>query len=129
MERWAASELRYVNLGDARRNKRLIKLVEDLAAQPTSSVPQACGTLAATTAAYDLWSSPYIKAADISHGHSKSTVERAKAEEIVLAIQDTTNMDVTSHPGTKGIGYLDHKKSFGLKVHSTLIASIKGVPL
>jgi Transposase DNA-binding/Transposase Tn5 dimerisation domain len=129
MERWAASELRYVNLGDARRNKRLIKLVEDLAAQPTSSVPQACGTLAATTAAYDLWSSPYIKAADISHGHSKSTVERAKAEEIVLAIQDTTNMDVTSHPATKGIGYLDHKKSFGLKVHSTLISSKKGVPL
>ncbi|MBD2457791.1 hypothetical protein H6G80_27450 [Nostoc sp. FACHB-87] len=39
MERWAASELRYVNLGDGRRNKRLIKLVEDLAAQPTSSVP------------------------------------------------------------------------------------------
>ncbi|MEH1869234.1 MAG: hypothetical protein V7K69_30155 [Nostoc sp.] len=38
-------------------------------------------------------------------------------------------MDVTSHPGTKGIEYLDHKKSFGLKVHSTLIASIKGVPL
>ncbi len=37
MERWAASELRYVNLGDARRNKRLIKLVEDLAAQPTRS--------------------------------------------------------------------------------------------
>ncbi|OYD94273.1 hypothetical protein CDG77_12070 [Nostoc sp. 'Peltigera membranacea cyanobiont' 213] len=31
-----------------------------MAAQPTSSVPQACGTLAATTAAYDLWSSPYI---------------------------------------------------------------------
>lgn len=86
MERWAASELRYVNLGDTRRNKRLIKLVEDLAAQPTSGVPQACGTLAATKAAYDLWSSPYIKAADISHGHSKSTVERAKAEEIVLAI-------------------------------------------
>lgn len=129
MERWAASELRYVNLGDARRNKRLIKLVEDLAAQPTSSVPQACGNIAATTAAYDLWSSPYIKAADISNGHIKSTVERAKAEEIVLAIQDTTNMDVTSHPATKGIGYLDHKKSFGLKVHSTLISNIKGVPL
>ncbi|BAZ03500.1 IS4 family transposase [Calothrix sp. NIES-3974] len=129
MEKWAARELKHLDLGDKRRNKRLIKMVEDLAAQPTSSVPQACGSVAATTAAYDLWSSPYIKPSDISNGHIKSTIERAKEHEIVLAIQDTTNMDVTSHPATEGIGYLDQRKSLGLKVHSTLLSSIKGVPL
>ncbi|HIK08342.1 MAG TPA: IS4 family transposase [Trichormus sp. M33_DOE_039] len=129
MEKWAARELRYLDLGDKRRNKRLIKMVEDLGAQPTSSVPQACGSIAATTAAYDLWNSPYIKPADISNGHVKSAIERAKEQEIVLAIQDTTNLDVTSHPATEGIGYLDHRKSLGLKVHTTLLSSKKGVPL
>ena len=31
--RWAAQKLRYTNLGDARRNQRLVKIVEDLAAR------------------------------------------------------------------------------------------------
>ena len=35
MENWASKELEHVDLGDARRNKRLVRIVEDLAAQPT----------------------------------------------------------------------------------------------
>ncbi|NMQ07918.1 hypothetical protein E4Q08_23130, partial [Candidatus Accumulibacter phosphatis] len=31
--------------GDARRTRRLIKLVDDLSAQPTGSIPVACGGL------------------------------------------------------------------------------------
>lgn len=31
---WAAEELKMVNLGDKRRNRRLIKIVEDLSAMP-----------------------------------------------------------------------------------------------
>jgi len=38
MQSWATHELRYVQLGDARLNKRLMKMVEDFAAQPESSV-------------------------------------------------------------------------------------------
>ncbi|MBH8554276.1 hypothetical protein I8751_18275 [Nostocaceae cyanobacterium CENA357] len=59
----------------------------------------------------------------IRNAHIKSTVERIKEHEIVLMIQDTTNIDLTSHPGTSGIGYLDNTKCFGLKVHSTFAAS------
>jgi hypothetical protein len=51
MEKWAAVELKQADLGDTRRNKRLVRIVEDLAAQPSSSGPQACGNIAATTAA------------------------------------------------------------------------------
>ncbi|WP_413171639.1 IS4 family transposase [Anabaena azotica] len=129
MEKWAAKELAQVNLGDARRNKRLIRIVEDLAAQPDSSVPLACGNIAATKAAYNFWKSPYFQASDIRAAHRTSTIERIKEHEIVLAIQDTTNIDLTSHPAIKGVGYLDHRKSSGLKVHSTLTATSDGVPL
>lgn len=129
MEKWASEELRQADLGDARRNKRLVRIVEDLAAQPTASVPQACGSIAATTAAYDFWSSPYFEADDIRDAHIKSTISRIKEHEIVLMIQDTTNIDLTNHPATSGMGYLDQRKSLGLKVHSTLAASINGVPL
>jgi hypothetical protein len=38
MTGWATEELQYAQLGDVRRNKRLIRLVSDLAAQPNVSV-------------------------------------------------------------------------------------------
>lgn len=129
MEKWAAKELSMANLGDTRRNKRLVRLVEDLAAQPDSSVPQACGNVARTKAAYNFWKSPYFQASDIRAPHIASTIERIKSHGRVLAIQDTTNIDLTSHPATKGLGYLDGKLASGLKVHSTLAVTSQGVPL
>ncbi|MBE9105485.1 hypothetical protein IQ229_11190 [Nostoc cf. edaphicum LEGE 07299] len=129
MQKWAESELQQADLGDARRNKRLVRIVEDLASQPASSVPQACGDIAATSAAYDFWNSPYFQPSDIRNAQIKSTIERIKEHQVILAIQDTTNIDLTDHPATSGLGYLDHRKSSGLKVHSTFAATIKGVPL
>jgi Transposase DNA-binding/Transposase Tn5 dimerisation domain len=129
VEHWAAQELKQVDLGDVRRNKRLVRIVEDLAQQPTSSVPQACGNMAATSAAYDFWNSPYFQPAQIRQAHRSSTIERIKEHETILAIQDTTNIDLTHHPATRGTGYLDHRQSSGLKVHSTLAVTTEGVPL
>ena len=50
MQSWAKEELKYTNLPDKRLNKRLIKIVENLAQQPHASVPQACGDWAKTKA-------------------------------------------------------------------------------
>jgi hypothetical protein len=129
MYQWAEKELESLNLGDRRREKRLIKIVEDLANQPGESVPQACGDVAATTAAYDFWKSPYFQPDEIRLAHQTSTIKRIESHQIILGIQDTTNIDLTHHPKTRDIGYLDSATSFGLKVHSTLAASIDGVPL
>ncbi len=65
---------------------------------PASSVPQACGDIAATSAAYDFWNSPYFQPSDIRNAHIKSTIERTREHDVILAIQDTTNIDLTDHP-------------------------------
>ncbi|CAO5065741.1 IS4/Tn5 family transposase DNA-binding protein [Microcystis aeruginosa] len=129
MEKWAAQELQYADLGDTRRKKRLISIVENLASQLSTSVPQASGNLAAASAAYDFWNSPYFHPSDIIAAQAKSTVERIKEHPIVLAVQDTTSLDFTTQKAKKGMGYLDCKTSFGLKVHTTLGVSAQGVPL
>ena len=113
MKAWAVEELQYAQLGDVRRKKRLIRIVSDLAAQPNASVPQASGDLAATQAAYEFWKSPYIKPEAITNAHQSSTVERVKKESVVIAIQDTTELNFTHHPATQGMGYLDNAKSYG----------------
>ena len=45
---WAATEFERIDLGDARRNRRAIRLIERLSAKPAASIPQACGDWADT---------------------------------------------------------------------------------
>jgi hypothetical protein len=129
MEKWAAQELQYADLGDTRRKKRLISIVENLASQFSTNVLQASVNLAAASATYDFWNSPYFHPSDLIAAQAKSTVERIKEHPIVLAVQDTTSLDFTTQKAKKGMGYLDCKKSFGLKVHTTLGVSAEGIPL
>jgi hypothetical protein len=129
VESWAESELKYADLGDKRLNKRLVKMVEDFANQPNASVPQACGDWAGTQGAYDFWGNKRVKASDIRDAHACSTRERIKKHSLILAIQDTTELNLTHHRATQGLGYLDSASSRGLKVHTTLCVSSTGIPL
>ena len=92
-------------------------------------MPQASGNLAAASATSDFWNSPYFHPSALIAAQAKSTVERIKQHQIVLAVQDTTSLDFTTQKAKKGMGYLDCKTSFGLKVHTTLGVSPQGIPL
>lgn len=130
MQAWAAEELRYVDLGDQRLNKRLIEIVEAFAAQPGASVPQSCGSWAATKAAYRFWDSERVEPAQIRDSHIQSTLERVRSQRRILAVQDTTELDYAHHPATtEDLGPLDNAYQNGFKVHSTLAVSTAGVPL
>jgi Transposase DNA-binding/Transposase Tn5 dimerisation domain len=129
MSSWVEDEMRYINLGDQRRNRRLIQMVEDLSAQPSVSVPQASRDLAALQGLYDFWQSPRVNADAIIAAHRHSTVDRMAQTNVVLAIQDTTEFNFTTHPKLQGAGYLDHSKTTGVKCHSVFAVSAEGVPL
>ncbi len=73
---WAQAELHDLELGDARRTQRLIKLVDDLSAQPTGSIPLACGGWPETKAAYRLLDNPAVEWREILEVHTARTVAR-----------------------------------------------------
>jgi hypothetical protein len=120
---WAAEEFGKAELGDKRRTKRLVQLAAQRASRPNSSIGQSCGSKAATKAAYRLLDNEDIEAEAIQNSHRRATMERMKAERVVLAIQDTTYLDYTSHPATKGLGYLSDLTHQGLLVHTTLVVT------
>lgn len=124
---WVSEEMRSVNLGNERLNRRLVQIVEDLAACPESSVPQASRSSAALQAMYRFWSNRRIQADQILAAHRQSTIDRIEGYPIVYAIQDTTDLDYTAHPATKGIGKLTGKTR-GLKLHSVLCVDSTGIP-
>lgn len=129
MENGVAQELTTVHLGDRRRTRRLVRLIEALAAQPTAGVPQACGDWAATKAAYRLWASPQVTREAIMGAHAERTAARLAGHRLVLALQDTTSLDFTAHPRTTGLGPLESPTHQGFLQHTVLMASGDGVPL
>ena len=56
-------------------------------------------------------------------------MERANQAKIVLAIQDTTDLNFTGLKKTTGMGFINQTQQQGLKVHSCLAVSSQGEPL
>lgn len=129
MQSWALTELDQAALGDVRRTRRLAQLLDALSAQPSASVCQACGSWAASKAAYRFWDNAHICADAIRASHTHATCARLNALDCVLAVQDTTELDFFHHPATTGLGPLSAPSHHGLHVHSTLAVSTAGVPL
>lgn len=130
---WAHTAVGTPDLGDQRRVRRVQQLVTQLTAQPTASIPSACGTWASTKAAYRLWATT-DQVADlpkrIRTGHCRATKAQLPPRTRVLAVQDTTTLSFTHHPATTGLGPIaTAPQARGVLVHSTLAVTVAGVPL
>ena len=126
---WAVNEFADAELGDGRRTKRLVELAHVLGQHPTASLPEACGDSGMLKAAYRFFDNDAIAPHDFLQSHVESTYNRLEHVPVVLAVQDTTEVNWTSHPATEGLGPLGHKACQGLFVHSTLAFTPERVPL
>ena len=126
---WAEQEFAYADLGDQRRKKRLIQLAKQRGTQPNASISQSCEDSASTKAAYRFYENSAISSQAILSSHIKTTQTRMNQESIVLAVQDTTQLDYSSHPATQGLGTLQTKNQHGLIMHTTLAVTLSRVPL
>jgi hypothetical protein len=129
VESWAVTEFAGAELGDARRTQRLIRVATVLAQQPMASLPEACGSLAELKATYRLFDNEALAPAELLASHVSATYERAVRVPRVLAVQDTTEVDWTAHPTTRGLGPIGSPTHQGLMVHSTLAFTPERVPL
>lgn len=95
---------------------------------PATSIPQACQTQAATKAAYRVLANDAVAPGAIITAHAKKTAERISTQKVVIVAHDTSNVDLSSHKKAQNIGYLDTKYGRGIKLHTSLAISEKGVP-
>ena len=118
---WAASELHSVDFKDVRLSKRLFRLVDDLAAHPTASIPEACGSWTATKGAYRFLDSKRVTPAAIRAAHQERTLTRVGLQTTVLVIQDTTELDYTHVPALHDqLGSVGDGSGRGYLCHNTL---------
>ena len=124
----AATEFESIDLGDPRRNRRAIRLVERLSANPTASIPQACADWTDTIGAYRFFGNEDVQWADILAPHIENSTKRMAAHQVVLCIQDTTELDFNGQEAS-GLGPLSYERQRGMYVHPTYAVSTSREPL
>jgi hypothetical protein len=135
-DQWAVQEFGDADLGDKRLRDRLIKIVDDRSRRPGTSYLDACGgDPAAIKGYYRLidHADDQVDPDTILATHKTRTIERCMSQRLVLAIQDTMDLNFSSRPKTTGLGFVGTNQtgveSTGLRVHSTVACTVDGLPL
>jgi hypothetical protein len=112
-------ELEGINLGDQRLNQRAKVMLDTLAADPAASINSAFDGWSDTLAAYRFFDNPNVDTEEILAPHRMATEDRIAEQDVVLVVQDTTELDYTNHP-TNDTGVLNKEDRFGLYDHTHL---------
>ena len=127
---WAASEFAQGLAGFHKRNgKSLIKAAELIYGQMGRSFSAALGNTFRQAVA-GIFSKARMNTHKMLEGHVKATVERCKSSstQVLLAAQDTTFYNLTTHQALQGVGTLQGKLK-GTLQHNVLTCDEQGVPL
>lgn len=124
---WAQDEFGTVALGDERRTRRAVKIAEKMARLPWGALAVQMGDWATQRGAYRLLDNQAVSHANLSEPHWHRTRQQAgTAGQVVLLVQDMTDLDYTAHSATEGLGPIDGSALRGLWVHNTLAVLPEG---
>jgi hypothetical protein len=101
---WAESQFGTCVLGDQRRNRRVVKLAAQVAAQPDASTPKQTERWADCKAAYRLFDRPEVTFEALIAPHCAQT--RAVGAGTWLIINDTTELNYGANREVEGLGRL-----------------------
>ena len=128
---WAEQEFATLEVYDPRLKDRLMHIARDFYSHPEATIPEACGSKARTMGAYRFFQNKRATMDVILNAHTEASIERIKQHKVVLAPQDTTTLNYSTHPMTEGLGPVrnTHDKTIGLLLHDTLAFTEDGTPL
>jgi hypothetical protein len=126
LQDWAKQELGEVDLGDERRNRRAVKLVEALAQDSGKSLAQTFSDWGELKAAYRLLSSEGVTFEAMISGHVEKTRRQCRQPGRYLLVEDNTEVDLSAHPATEGLGRIGDDRGRGFYVHSTMALKLEG---
>src|SRR5439155_22803303 len=125
-ENWAVETFGAAELGDPRRTDRLVKVAAALGENPSVSLPRSMRNWAETQGAYRFLGNEAVSHEQIMMPHWIQTRSEAEQRSQVLLIGDTTDVNLSSHKTTKGLGPVGRgNKAQGFFVHSVLAVDAK----
>lgn len=117
---WAHHTFGTATLGDARRTGRVVQTAARMVRRPSGSLPEQMGSPAATEGVYDLLAETDVSFAALSTPHWQQTRHAARAQPLVLLIQDSTQADFTRFRSIDHLGPIGDGYGRGYMLHTTL---------
>lgn len=125
---WVEAEFAGLDLGDKRRNRRVMQTVQTFWNHPTASIPEASASALEMQAIYDLFSAPTTRVESIRQAHAEAVVRRVADCGEIRILHDSSELSFNTLRATKGLGPLSGKHSLGLMMHTALVIDPAGVP-
>jgi len=122
---WAQEEFGFAQLGDQRRNKRLVNIAEHLAASPGGTLPQAFPNWAELKAAYRFFGQRGVTFERVLAPHVERTRQACRQPGEYLLIEDTTLLDYSRHGATANLGVIGDGGGRGFALHSALAVRVE----
>ena len=122
-DQWIYQQFANVDVNDARLQERAVMIARSCAAHPEKSLSGRFEDWAGLKAAYRFFSNPKVSHQALQRPHYQEVLEQARwSEELVLFIQDGSELLFNSHPWTHGLGPTSDSAGNGLMFHSCLVA-------
>jgi Transposase DNA-binding len=119
-QRWARKTFGSAKLKDIRRTGRAVKAAARMAENPAASLPAQLQTWKETMALYRLLDEEDVTFDALMQPHWQQTREQIKTHPVVLLVQDTTEVDLSHHPATSGLGPIGKGTTTGLVLQTVL---------
>jgi len=117
------------NFGDKRLNLRFEKILNTFSVEVEDSIPQTFKQWGQIKSVYRFLSNNKVSQEAIIDAQLKSYSSLDHSgDDVVLAIHDTTELDLTGNRSQEQLGCLSYEKQRGLYLHNTLLCSVSGVP-
>ena len=120
MSDWVEREIAASSMEDVRHKNRLKKVLQSLSDKPTQSIPAACQQWSDTLGVYRFLENPRVDHERILSGHKSAAVERIRAQDVVLLVQDTTFLEYGVTQGKPGFGTLKVTEHDQYLLHPTV---------
>jgi hypothetical protein len=128
---WAQEQFGSIDLGDARRTVRLVRIATSAAQSPAGTVTGVFTDDAERQGAYDFLESEHIAADALERGAGEAVAARWAQEKRLFVAVDGSSLTFVDRTGERGLGAVGTYTAgaVGLKVISALALSSDGVPL
>lgn len=131
IEPWVREELGNPQLGDERRDRRLLRIVTSVSKRPRGRVSEAIPNAAHRQATYDLLEHDAVDEKAVRHAMGRGTARQCAARKEVLVAVDGSSLSLRDGTGLKGFGAVGARsmKGVGLKVITALAMQPSGKPI
>ncbi len=119
-ECWAKRTFGPSKLKDIRRTGRAVKTAARMAENASASEPSQMQTWKDSMALYRLLNEDDVSFDALMQPHWDQTRQQINTPSVVLLVQDTTEVDLSHHPKTKGLGQVGNERGRGLYIQTVL---------